>query len=619
MMPIDNGTMNLFRNSSAPISYTLTKSGSGTLTLTGADAYTGGTVVSAGTLVLGGGGTITTSNAVTVAAGATLLLDNSTNNNTNRLGDAAPITLSGGTLALVGNASGTTENVGTLTLAAGTASVLETSSTGGGLASLVSLGLNRLAGATVSFIGLGGDLGTATNNISFTSLPNGIAGAGANGILPYATVQGPAGLDLTTDADGDPTTGPFVVGRVTSYANDVNAAGADVKLTGAAGDVTTLTGSNAINALLIVGNNITVNAGGNTLTVASGQVVTAGTGNVVTGGTVAYAAAEPLFFVQGANAAQTVTLNNATSGSFTLTFNGQTTAPLAFNAAASDVAAALAALSNVGLGKVLVTLLGNVFTLIFQNALAGGALPQIAANSFLNPGATITTAVTNPGGGTLTVSGAITGTGAMRKERLGTLVLSGDDSGFAGAGSTITVDQGVLNVQSNTALGDTAAGTTVNSGAELDIQNMGSDVNIGAEALTLNGTGYLNLSAGAGALRNVAGAANTWAGTVTIGSNNTFIGTDAGQLTLSGVVAFGNALNDIQGGAGRAAARRHVGQHYHDGGRHTDRGRRYAAAQQDGQHQRRAAQLGGRRQRRRRRGRFGPVRQHDEHGRDRQR
>ena len=49
---------------------------------------------------------------------------------------------------------------------------------------------------------------------------------------------------------------------------------------------------------------------------------------------------------------QTVRVTNATGGTFTLTFNGQTTAPLAWNATAAQVDAALEALSNVGANNI---------------------------------------------------------------------------------------------------------------------------------------------------------------------------------------------------------------------------------------------------------------------------
>jgi hypothetical protein len=49
---------------------------------------------------------------------------------------------------------------------------------------------------------------------------------------------------------------------------------------------------------------------------------------------------------------QTVRTNNATGGTFTLTFNGQTTAPLPYNATAAQVDTALEALSNIGANNI---------------------------------------------------------------------------------------------------------------------------------------------------------------------------------------------------------------------------------------------------------------------------
>jgi autotransporter-associated beta strand protein len=49
----------------------LTKIGTGTLTLTGASTYTGGTIISAGTLALSGSGSINNSASISIAAGAT--------------------------------------------------------------------------------------------------------------------------------------------------------------------------------------------------------------------------------------------------------------------------------------------------------------------------------------------------------------------------------------------------------------------------------------------------------------------------------------------------------------------------------------------------------------------
>ena len=53
------------------------------------------------------------------------------------------------------------------------------------------------------------------------------------------------------------------------------------------------------------------------------------------------------FNTQKTDEQQTVRVTNATGGTFTLTFNGQTTAPIAYNATAAQVDAALEALSNI--------------------------------------------------------------------------------------------------------------------------------------------------------------------------------------------------------------------------------------------------------------------------------
>jgi autotransporter-associated beta strand protein len=117
----------------------------------------------------------------------------------------------------------------------------------------------------------------------------------------------------------------------------------------------------------------------------------------------------------------------------------------------------------------------------------------------------------------------------LDKLGLGTLVLQNNDS-YTG---TTTVTAGILNVQSANSLG--AAGVTVDTGAELDLQTT-SAVIFAAEPLTLSGTG----TSGVGALNNLSGT-NTWSGTVTL-SGNSAINVDPGttttpsQLTIAGAV-----------------------------------------------------------------------------------
>lgn len=77
---------------------------------------------------------------------------------------------------------------------------------------------------------------------------------------------------------------------------------------------------------------------------------------------------------------QTVTLADATGGTFTLTFSGQTTSAIAYDATASAVNSALVALSNIGAGDVAVGRNGSVYTISFIGALADTNVAQLTAD-----------------------------------------------------------------------------------------------------------------------------------------------------------------------------------------------------------------------------------------------
>ena len=74
---------------------------------------------------------------------------------------------------------------------------------------------------------------------------------------------------------------------------------------------------------------------------------------------------------------QTVAITNATGGTFRLAYKGQTTIPIAYNASASSVDAALEALSTVGSSAVTVALASGVYTITF----GGGSLDNTNVNS----------------------------------------------------------------------------------------------------------------------------------------------------------------------------------------------------------------------------------------------
>lgn len=83
---------------------------------------------------------------------------------------------------------------------------------------------------------------------------------------------------------------------------------------------------------------------------------------------------------------QTVTLTDATGGSFTLTYSGQTTAAIAYNATGATVQTRLRALSNLTPAKVTVTgSAGGPYTVTFVDALAKTDVAMITYTSSLTP------------------------------------------------------------------------------------------------------------------------------------------------------------------------------------------------------------------------------------------
>lgn len=98
------------------------------------------------------------------------------------------------------------------------------------------------------------------------------------------------------------------------------------------------------------------------------------------------------------NEVQTVTITGTpTGGTFTLTFSGQTTAAISFDATAATVQAALVALSNVSAGDVTVTGgpgPGTAYTVTFGGAYFNQDVPAMTATGSFTGGITPAVAVT---------------------------------------------------------------------------------------------------------------------------------------------------------------------------------------------------------------------------------
>lgn len=101
------------------------------------------------------------------------------------------------------------------------------------------------------------------------------------------------------------------------------------------------------------------------------------------------------------NEVQQFDLGAASEGTFTISFDGETTAAIAYNATATTVRAALEALSNINPGDVAVTggsLPGTAVVITFGGRHAGQNVPQITINGGGLTGATVTIATTTVGG-----------------------------------------------------------------------------------------------------------------------------------------------------------------------------------------------------------------------------
>lgn len=182
-----------------------------------------------------------------------------------------------------------------------------------------------------------------------------------------------------------------------------------------------------------------------------------------------------------------------------------------------------------------------------------GSLPSTSSRSFVIQGSTGVTSRILANGQTSIATFSLTGTLSTAVAGSHNFGLGGDNTGVNSFGGIIsngtgtlsvvkegsttwsltaantftgatTVSAGVLNIQNSQGAGTTAGGVSVSSGAALELQG---GITVGAETLTINGTGISN----GGALRNITGS-NTWGGTITL-STNSRINSDANTLTLN--------------------------------------------------------------------------------------
>ena len=514
--------------------FNFNKQGSGTLTLGGPNTFTGATTVSGGTLTtlagsLAGTSGITVNGAILAAAdfnsGATLAL-----NATGR----ATISGAGQNVGAVTNANATDANAlnftattGIITLASLSGAGKTTFGSAATVTGAISDGLVNVAGALIAGSITGGT-NTITGAATVTTVNGGtttVGGVATVTTLTTGTLNANGATAAVTTLNG----GNIALGSSTALTvSDGTHAGV---ISGATG---TLTKSGA-GTLILSGANtfggaITISAG--KLQIGAGSTTgSIGAGAIANSGILEISRSDNLSFANVISG--TGSLTKSAAGTLTLatanTFDGGVT--IAANGGTVIVG------HNNALGTGQVTLAGNTAQLTLADGITvanamlltstGGLQArtlglQAGATSATYAGAisnlsTNTLAFTVDAGGTLTVSGIISGNG-LSKTGDGTAILSGANS-YTGA---TTVSAGTLQVASESNLGAVPASF------------VDGQLTLGAASTQgiLKSTGTTSLSANRGVALAAGGGAIDVAASTTLTIASAVTGT--GALTKSG-------------------------------------------------------------------------------------
>lgn len=443
-----------------------TKAGTGTLILSNtANAYTGATTVSAGTLQLASGNVIPDTSALTVASGATFDLNWGNNETVGSIAGAGTINFRGNTFTF-GDSTSTTFS-GTLT-------------DNGAYGTLVKQGTGKtvLSGSN-SYSGLtyinGGTLVAANSNALGSSTYGNVIASGA-------ALQLQGGITLTE--------GSF----------SLSGTGADGS--GALGNVS---GNNTLNASLNFGGNTTVSSASGTL-VLSGQV-DLGSGNAVTvsgSGDTNFSGSinNSGGFVKSGTGTLTLSGSSANSFSGGLTINSGTVV-LAKSAGTNAVGGAAITIGDGtgAIGSAILSLASSNQIADYAPTLTIKSDGKFALNNFSESINTLTgTGLIDLGSsgylgvgvnsGSSTFGGSIAGTGTLAKLGSGTLTFD-SSLNFSGtlllSGGTLALNGNTLNLGTLHITGNTVIDFGNSSASLLNVTSLIIDAGV-----TLSVTGWAN-------------------------------------------------------------------------------------------------------------------------------